>query len=72
MEQNNIILTHDSDKINNFIELVNLFNEKFFHWIPKRQLRLVQAWIELHREELYENFKLLTKENPSYFTIDPL
>ena len=40
--------------------------------LPKKQLRLVQAWIELHREELFENFELLTQENPSYFTINPL
>jgi hypothetical protein len=32
MVQNNIIITNDKDKINKFYELVNLFNEKFFHW----------------------------------------
>jgi hypothetical protein len=40
--------------------------------MPKKQLRLVQAWTELHREELIENFNLLSSENPNYIKIKPL
>ncbi|MBK9255149.1 MAG: DUF4160 domain-containing protein [Saprospiraceae bacterium] len=40
--------------------------------IPKKQLRLVQAWTELYREELLKNFALLSSENPSYIKINPL
>jgi len=39
--------------------------------IPKRQLRLVQAWIELHRDELMADWELaVSGENP--YKIDPL
>ena len=38
---------------------------------PKRALRLVLEWYDLHREELIENWKLcLSKEAPN--PIDPL
>jgi hypothetical protein len=40
--------------------------------IPKSQMRIVQAWTELHRDELKRNFELLTSENASYFKIEPL
>jgi Domain of unknown function (DUF4160) len=40
--------------------------------LPKKQLRLVQAWTELHREELMANFASLTSENPAYNKINPL
>jgi Domain of unknown function (DUF4160) len=40
--------------------------------LPKKQLRLVQAWTELHREELMENFQLLNSDNPSFVKINPL
>ena len=39
--------------------------------IPNRKLRLVQAWVELHSEELMANWKLVTSgELP--FKVDPL
>ena len=39
--------------------------------IPSRQARLVQAWIEIHREELMANWELCQNgEVP--FKIDPL
>ena len=39
--------------------------------IPNRKLRLVQAWVELHSEELMANWKLVTNgELP--FKVDPL
>ncbi|MDL1971366.1 MAG: DUF4160 domain-containing protein [Candidatus Desulfofervidaceae bacterium] len=39
--------------------------------LPRKQLRLVQAWIEIHKEELMANWKLAQKgETP--FKIDPL
>jgi hypothetical protein len=40
--------------------------------LPKRQLRLVQAWTELNREGLYENFELLNSDNPSFIKLNPL
>jgi Domain of unknown function (DUF4160) len=39
--------------------------------VPARQLRLIQAWIEIHRDELLANWKLcLNGEKP--FQIEPL
>ena len=39
--------------------------------IPSRQLRLVTAWIEIHKEELLANWKLYQNgEKP--FSIEPL
>jgi hypothetical protein len=39
--------------------------------LPARQLRLIQAWIEIHRDELLANWKLCQNgEKP--FQIEPL
>jgi hypothetical protein len=39
--------------------------------LPRKQLRLVQAWIELHRDELKADWELAASgENP--YKIDPL
>lgn len=38
---------------------------------PKKQLKLVQAWIEIHRDELLANW-LLALEGNAPFRIDPL
>ena len=40
--------------------------------IPKSQMRLIQAWVEMHRSELVRNFELLTKDNATFFKIEPL
>ena len=39
--------------------------------LPKRQVRLVQAWIEIHREELMADWKLAVN-GEEVFGIDPL
>jgi hypothetical protein len=39
--------------------------------LPRRQARLVQAWIELRREELTADWSLAVKGQP-VFAIDPL
>ena len=39
--------------------------------IPSRQVRLVQAWIEIHREELLANWQLAIN-GEEVFKIDPL
>ena len=39
--------------------------------LPPKQLRMVQVWVDLHREELQANWDLMTQgEQP--FRIDPL
>jgi hypothetical protein len=39
--------------------------------LPRKQLRLVQAWIELHRDELVANWALAVEGEKPY-KIDPL
>lgn len=39
--------------------------------LPRKQLRLVQAWIELHRDELLANWELAVNGEVPY-KIDPL
>ncbi len=39
--------------------------------LPQAKLRLVQAWIEIHREELLANWDLAV-QGQSPFSIDPL
>jgi len=40
--------------------------------LPRRALRLVQDWTELHRPELLENFAGLQQETPRFRKIEPL
>jgi hypothetical protein len=39
--------------------------------LPNSKLKLVQAWIEIHREDLLANWKLAVK-GESIFKIEPL
>jgi hypothetical protein len=39
--------------------------------LPPRQLRMVQVWVDLHREELLADWEL-AKEGVDPFRIDPL
>ena len=38
---------------------------------PKNKLKLLLAWVEIHREDLIANWKLLS-EGKEFFRIDPL
>lgn len=38
---------------------------------PNKQLKLLLAWMAIHEEELYANWKLLS-EGEGYFKIEPL
>lgn len=40
--------------------------------LPRRALRLVQEWTELHRHQLLDNFAGLQLETPRYRKIEPL
>ena len=39
--------------------------------LPRSKMKLVQAWIEIHKEDLLSNWKLAVTEEP-IFKIDPL
>lgn len=45
--------------------------EKLEGEMPSRQLRLLQAWIEIHKEELFANW-LLCQNGEKPFQIEPL
>jgi hypothetical protein len=40
--------------------------------LPRRALRLVQDWAELHKEELMINWKSAQSDNPTFKLIEPL
>lgn len=39
--------------------------------MPKKQIKLISAWAEIHKEELQANWTLAMEEQPLY-KIDPL
>ena len=39
--------------------------------MPKKQVKLISAWAELHKDELMANWELAVNEEPLY-KIDPL
>lgn len=40
--------------------------------LPRRALRLVQDWAELHKTELSKNWEEAQKDRPNFFKIEPL
>lgn len=40
--------------------------------LPRRALRLIQDWVELHKNELMYNFQEAQKDNPKIKPIEPL
>lgn len=38
---------------------------------PKKQLKVLQAWVELHKDELQANWKVYQEEG-TWFKIDPI
>ncbi len=40
--------------------------------IPRKSLRLIQAWVEIHRFDLLENWREGQSENPNFSSIEPL
>ena len=43
----------------------------YLYWLDTRHHRLVQAWIEIHRDELQADWSLAVQGQP-VFKIDPL
>ncbi len=39
--------------------------------IPKSKMKLLDAWMEIHKDDLYANWKLLSA-GEQFFRIDPL
>lgn len=51
--------------------VLTLDGEKLEGDFPKKQRKLLEAWVALHEDELKANWKLLN-DGEGYFKIDPL
>lgn len=51
--------------------VINMDGELIDGEMPKKQLKLISAWTELHKDELFANWELAMSEQPLY-KIDPL
>lgn len=64
---------HFHAKYGEFRALININSGELIEGnLPRRALRLVQDWTELHREELNKNWIESQKDNPEIAKIDPL
>ena len=65
-------LPHIHAKYAEFEASININNGEILAGkLPRKQLRLVQAWIELHRDELIADWDL-SLEGESLYKIEPL
>ena len=51
--------------------VVSLDGEVLEGELPAKQMKLIQAWMALHEDELAANWRLLS-EGEGYFKVDPL
>ena len=52
--------------------LVDIINVRIIKgYLPKRQLKLVLAWAEIHKDELMQNWEL-ARNNQTLYRIAPL
>lgn len=51
--------------------VISLEGEVLSGELPPKKIKLVLAWIEIHNDDLYANWKLLS-EGQEFFRIDPL
>lgn len=56
---------------NNYEAVITLNGEVINGYFPKKQLKLVEAWVIIHKKELEANW-LLCKNNEEVFNIQPL
>lgn len=65
-------LPHIHVKYGEFTGVINILDSELLEGeLPKNKLRLVLAWIELHRDELMANWEL-AKNGNKLFDIKPL
>jgi len=64
---------HFHARYNDFKVLINILTGNIMEGeIPGKQLRLIQAWVEIHRGELLVNWEESKKDNPQFKKIEPL
>jgi hypothetical protein len=64
-------LPHIHAEYQEYEAVISLTGEILNGELPSRKMKLVQAWIEIHEEDLEANWKLLS-EGKEFFKIDPL
>ncbi len=64
-------LPHIHAEYQEFEAVISLDGEVLSGELPSKKMKLVQAWLEIHNEDLKANWKLLY-EGKEYFKIDPL
>lgn len=64
---NDHIPAHFHAEYNGITALIDIQEVKVFKgMLPKRQLKLVLAWAELHKDELMQNWELARNHKPLY------
>ncbi len=64
-------LPHIHAEYQEYEAVVSLDGEILSGELPSKKMKLVQAWLEIHNEDLKANWKLLS-DGKEYFKIDPL
>ncbi len=62
---------HFHVKYQDFEATINIENEIVRGEIPRRAIKLIFEWLDLHKDELMENWKLLEQRKP-FNKIEPL
>jgi len=64
---------HFEVKYNDFEANILIENGQILNGdMPASKLKLIAAWVEIHREELMFNFNESQKDSPSFKKINPL
>lgn len=64
---------HYHAKYGEFIGVINIQTGELIEGeLPRRALRLVQDWTELHKSELMKNWQSAQSDNPEFYKIEPL
>ena len=59
MNWNDHVPPHFHAEYNGDMVLIDIINGSVLQgWLPKRQLKLVMAWSEIHKDELMQNWEL--------------
>jgi len=64
---------HCHVKYGEYMGLINIRTGEVIEGkLPRRALRLVQDWIEIHQEELEKNWEEAQTDHPNFQKIEPL
>jgi hypothetical protein len=64
-------LPHIHAEYQEYEAVISLEGELLSGELPSKKMKLVLAWMEIHSEDLFANWKLLS-DGKEYFKIDPL